>query len=336
MKEEHILLGHGSGGKLTHSLIKDTFLKCFSNATLNTLEDSAVLNAGNCKLAFTTDSYVVSPLFFPGGDIGRVAVCGTVNDLSVKGAIPLGISAGFIIEEGFSKKTLMRILSSMRKAASEAGVHIVTGDTKVVEHGKADGIFINTSGIGIIKKGINYSNLNIKNDDAIIISGSLGGHGVSVMNARNNLGFKSSIKSDVAPLNHLTMALSKIKGIHAMHDVTRGGLATVLNEVSETCGLSAQIFEDKIPVNSAVKIACDILGLDSLYVANEGKLVIFADKKYSSKIVSELRKFKYGKNAGIIGYMSKESGKTSVILNTKIGGARRLTMLEGEQLPRIC
>jgi hydrogenase expression/formation protein HypE len=330
-----VLLGHGSGGRLSRELVESVFLKSFSNPSLLPLEDAAEVRIPGATLAFTTDSYVVTPVEFPGADIGRVAVCGTVNDLAVKGARPLALSAGFILEEGFSGELLVRITASMRRAADEAGVSIVTGDTKVVEKGKADGVFINTSGVGLIPKGRNLTSAAVKPGDVIIVSGNLADHGVAVMNARNRLGLEGGIKSDAAPLNGLVEAALKLSGTRAMRDITRGGLATVLNEVSGACGLTAEVEEELVPVSAATRSACALLGLDPLYVANEGKLVLFAAPCAAAGILKALRSHRYGKNACIVGRMLKEK-KPQVRMRTSIGGSRIMLMLEGEQLPRIC
>ena len=330
-----VVLGHGSGGRLSRELVESVFLKSFSNPSLLPLEDAAEVRIPGATLAFTTDSYVVTPVEFPGADIGRVAVCGTVNDLAVKGARPLALSAGFILEEGFPGDLLERITASMRRAADEAGVSIVTGDTKVVEKGKADGIFINTSGVGLIPRGRSLTSAAVKPGDVIIVSGNLADHGVAVMNARNRLGLEGGIKSDAAPLNGLIEAALKIPGTRAMRDITRGGLATVLNEVSGACGLTAEVEEDAVPVSAATRGACALLGLDPLYVANEGKIVIFAAPGAAVKILKALRSHRYGKNAAIAGRMLKEK-KPQVRMLTSIGGSRIMLMLEGEQLPRIC
>ncbi|MBU2574477.1 MAG: hydrogenase expression/formation protein HypE [Elusimicrobia bacterium] len=334
--EKIIKLADGSGGRLTHELIEQVFLKAFFNPALCPLEDSAEIRAGRERLAFTTDSYVVDPLEFPGADIGRIAVCGTVNDLAVKGARPLALSAGFIIEEGFSVSRLEKIVRSMKLAAAEAGVCIAAGDTKVVEKGKADKLFINTSGVGLIPKGLRLSSSAIRPGDAVILSGRLADHGVAVMNARNQLGLSGDIQSDAAPLNAMINgALKASRGIRAIRDITRGGLATILNEAALSCGLAIEIDETALPVKPPVDSACRLLGLDPLYVANEGKAVFFAAAKETLKITAALRKNKYGREAAVIGRVLKGS-KPQVRLNTAIGGSRLVMMLEGEQLPRIC
>ncbi len=330
-----IVLGHGSGGRLSRELVEQVFLKSFSNPALKPLEDSAEVKVGGVTLAFTTDSYVVTPVEFPGADIGRVAVCGTVNDLAVKGARPAALSAGFILEEGFPADLLLRVTASMRRAAREAGVSIVTGDTKVVERGKADGIFINTSGVGLIPKGRELTSAAVRHGDVIIVSGNLADHGVAVMNARNRLGLQGGIKSDAAPLNGLVECALRSPGVRAMRDITRGGFATVLNEVSGSCGLSAVVEENAVPVSPATANACAMLGLDPLYVANEGKIALFVAPGAAGRVLKALRSHRYGRKAAIVGRMVKEK-KPQVRLNTSIGGSRVMLMLEGEQLPRIC
>lgn len=330
-----VVLGHGSGGRLSRELVEQVFLKSFSNPALKLLEDSAEVKLGGVTLAFTTDSYVVTPVEFPGADIGRVAVCGTVNDLAVKGARPAALSAGFILEEGFPAELLLRITASMRRAAREAGVSIVTGDTKVVEKGKADGIFINTSGVGLIPAGRSLTSAAVKDGDVIIVSGSLADHGVAVMNARNKLGLEGGIKSDAAPLNGLVESALLFPGVRAMRDITRGGFATVLNEVSGACGLSAVVEENSVPVSPATANACALLGLDPMYVANEGKIALFAAPEAAGRVLQAMRSHRYGHKAVIVGRMIKEK-KPQVRLNTSIGGSRVMLMLEGEQLPRIC
>jgi len=332
---DKVVLAHGSGGRLSRELVEQVFLKSFSNPALRPLEDAAEIKIPGATLAFTTDSYVVTPVEFPGADIGRVAVCGTVNDLAVKGARPLALSAGFILEEGFSGALLARIAASMRRAAAEAGVSIVTGDTKVVEKGKADGIFINTAGVGLIPKGRSLTSAAVKPGDAIIVSGNLADHGVAVMNARDRLGLQGGVKSDAAPLNGLAEALLKVPGVRAMRDITRGGLATVLNEVSGACGLTAEVEELSLPVAPATRDACALLGLDPMYVANEGKIAVFVAAAAAPKVLKAMRAHRYGRNAAVVGRMVKEK-KPQVRLNTAIGGSRIMLMLEGEQLPRIC
>ena len=330
-----VVLGHGSGGRLSRELVEQVFLKSFSNPSLKLLEDAAEVKLGGVTVAFTTDSYVVTPVEFPGADIGRVAVCGTVNDLAVKGARPAALSAGFILEEGFPADLLLRVTASMRRAADEAGVSIVTGDTKVVEKGKVDGIFINTSGVGLIPAGRSLTSAKVKSGDVIIVSGNLADHGVAVMNARSKLGLEGGIKSDAAPLNGLIERALRVPGVRAMRDITRGGFATVLNEVSGACGLSAVVEENSVPVSPATANACAMLGLDPMYVANEGKIALFVAPGAAKRVLKALRSHRYGRKAAVVGRMIKEK-KPQVRLNTSIGGSRVMLMLEGEQLPRIC
>jgi hydrogenase expression/formation protein HypE len=334
-----ILLGHGSGGKLTHDLIKDIFVKYFDNDILNLSGDSSILNISkNQNIAFTTDSFVVDPVFFPGGDIGKLAVCGTVNDLAVSGARPLYLSAAFIIEEGFPVEDLVKIVSSMANEAKKAGVLIVTGDTKVVNKGKCDKIFINTSGIGIVDDHKTYlsSGERIKAGDKIIINGSLGDHGMTIMKAREFESFDIKVKSDCACLNGLiSEVLSVSDEIHFMRDATRGGLASVLCEIVENKTFGLNINEKEIVVNENVRGMCEILGLDPVYVANEGKVVFIVGEKDADKVLQVLRKHEFGSESTIIGEInSLHPGKCW--MNTEIGGKRIIDMLSGEQLPRIC
>jgi hydrogenase expression/formation protein HypE len=330
---DKILLGHGSGGRLMHALIEEYFSPAFGNSGAG---DSAIIEVRSQKLAYTTDSYVVSPLFFPGGNIGDLAVCGTVNDLSVAGAEPLYLTAGFIIEEGFPLADLKRIISSMATAAKQAGVTIVAGDTKVVNKGKADGVFINTSGIGMLGEGIDISPKNIREGDAVIVSGELGNHGVAILAERNGLTFEPAIVSDTRPLNALVRSMCQVSGkIRFMRDPTRGGLATTLKEAALESGLCIRIREQALPVPPPVKGACSLLGLDPLYVANEGILMAVVDAGDADRIVSAMRDHDDGKNAAIIGTVDRSS-PGMVLLETAIGGSRILDMLQGEQLPRIC
>lgn len=336
MKNERILLAHGSGGRLMHELIKKTFLKKFSNPFLEKLNDSAILENPKSKLAFTTDNYVVNPLFFNGGDIGKLAIAGTVNDLAMSGATPKYITVAFVIEEGFFISELERILNSMAKAAREADIQIVAGDTKVVERGGADKLFINTTGIGFISPGINISAERAKVGDKIIVSGSIGDHGIAIMTEREGLKFKTKLKSDCAPLNQLVREmLTASKQIRTLRDPTRGGLATSLNELAQVSRKAFLIEEKKVPIKKEVMGACEMLGFDPFHVANEGKLIAIVAKESARKIIEVMRKNKYGKDAEIIGEVKKEpQGK--VLLKTLIGTTRILDMLTGEQLPRIC
>jgi hydrogenase expression/formation protein HypE len=341
---DKILLAHGSGGRLSHELIEKVFKARFSNPILDQGDDSAECRMqsfdkaqgknSEFRMAFTTDTYVVKPLFFPGGDIGRLAVCGTVNDLAMKGARPLYLSAGFIIEEGFSLETLGKVADSMAAAAKEAGVSIVTGDTKVVDKGACDGLFINTSGVGMIPEGVNVSGSLAVPGDVVIISGSIGDHGAAVINARNNFGLSGNLLSDAAPLNGLVDLMLKSGNIHVLRDPTRGGLATTLNEIALQSKVTISIEEEKIPVKLEVKGACEMLGLDPLYVANEGKLIAILPREDSEKILNVMRQDPLGRDAAIIGKI--EAGNPRVLLATFLGSKRPLMMLEGEALPRIC
>ena len=321
-------MSYGSGGKQTGNLINDIFLKHFDNKTLNKLEDAAVLNVSG-NIAYTTDSFVVTPLFFRGGDIGKLAICGTVNDLSMMGAVPKYLTAGFIIEEGAEIETIDTIAQSMAQAAMEAGVKIVAGDTKVIE-GKG-GIYINTSGIGeIIKPGISISNCH--EGDVIILSGYLGEHHAAILSSR--MGIENSIASDCAPLSSIVKSLlDKNINVRCMRDVTRGGLATVLNEAAEHSGCAIEICEEDIPVSKEVQGFCDILGLDPLYMANEGKMIAVVPVQEADKALGIIRDNKYGKNAAVIGRMM---GGKGVILKTRLQGTRSIDVLYGEGLPRIC
>lgn len=340
---EKIILGHGSGGKLMHELIRDYFAPNFEIKEFN---DSAILCLGDkTKIAITTDSYVVSPIFFPGGDIGDIAVNGTINDLSVVGARPLFLSAGFIIEEGFPIKDLHRIISSMSRAARRAGVKIVTGDTKVVDKGKGDGIFINTSGIGLIPDGIDLGVHRITPGDMVIVSGMIGNHGIAVISERNGISFDPPVLSDTAPLNYLIdFVFEKLKEIgistsviKMMRDPTRGGIATTLKEIANESGLSIAIHEEFLPVSQGVLGACELLGLDPLYVANEGIVIMITSKEYSEQIARIMRSHELGKDTSIIGeVIAAPKAKGNVILKTSIGGMRIIDMLSGSQLPRIC
>lgn len=329
-----IMLSHGSGGRAMHELIRELFVKKFDSAELNRLSDSAVLEScGEKRLCFTTDSYVVNPLFFPGGNIGSLAVHGTVNDLSVMGAKPLYISSSFIIEEGLEFNVLEKVATSMAEAAEKSRVKIVTGDTKVVEKNSLDKLFINTSGVGVLYEESNVSLNNIKPGDKIIVNGNTGEHGLAVMCARENI--ESKIKSDSTPLNHLIETIINTDGIHFMRDPTRGGLATVLNEAVDGGNYGIRIHEEDIPISDEVLALCEIMGFDPLYLANEGRVMIFVDEKNSDSLLSKIKNHPSGKNASIIGEVTEENAGR-VILQTQIGGERILDMLTGEQLPRIC
>ena len=331
---ERILLGHGSGGKLMYQLIREHFVPKFE---LKALNDSAVLDGLNKgRVALTTDSYVVSPIFFPGGNIGELAVYGTVNDLSMVGARPLYITSGLILEEGFPVEDLRKVLASMSDAAEKAGVQIVCGDTKVVNKGKGDGIFINTSGVGVVPKGLDISPLMVRPSDKVILSGAIGNHGISIIAERNGLTFNPPVLSDTAPLNGLVRdMLKKTKKIHAMRDPTRGGLATTLKEIAIDSGCCITIEEGSILVPPGVRGACELLGLDPLYVANEGILIAITSPDVAESLVKTMRKHPLGKESRIIGEV-KESPAGMVLLKTAIGGTRIVDMLSGDQLPRIC
>jgi len=335
-KQERIMLAHGSGGKLSHDLISKVFLPSFTNPILEKLDDTAVFDLQGGRLAFTTDSYVVSPLFFNGGDIGRLALCGTVNDLAMSGAVPRFLSVAFIIEEGFLVEDLMRVLDSMRSAADEAGVAVVTGDTKVVEKGGADGLFINTAGVGEVPAGANISGSNARVGDKIILSGTIGDHGIAIISQREGLSFETDIKSDCAPLNGLVGEMLKVSTeIRAMRDPTRGGLASTLNEIASQSQVAIHVWEEKIPIREDVFGACEMLGFDPLHVANEGKLVAVVAAEKAEEILSAMRKHRYGKDAVVIGEVV-ESHPGRVLMKTAVGATRIVDMLVGEQLPRIC
>jgi len=333
---EKILLGHGSGGRLTAELIRDIFLPAFRNPALERLDDQAVVNINGLRLALTTDSFVVKPLFFPGGDIGSLAVHGTVNDLAMGGAQPLYMSAAFILEEGRSMETLRRIVDSLQRAAAEAGIEVITGDTKVVEKGKGDGLFINTTGIGVVPDGVSLSSDQARSGDAILLSGPLGDHGIAILAQREGLEFESEIRSDSAPLHGLVAALlDATRAVRCMRHPTRGGLSSALNEIAAQSGVGMELDECTIPVSEAVKGACELLGLDPLYVANEGKLVAIVAPEAAEKALAALRSHPLGRDAQIIGRVT-ESHAGLVLLRTVLGTTRIVDMLSGDQLPRIC
>ena len=340
-KTQTVLLAHGSGGQLGHELVEQVFARHFGLSELN---DSAVLlpavelcTTGPLALAFTTDSYVISPLFFPGGDIGKLAVCGTVNDLAVTGAEPRYLSAGFIIEEGLPMETLDRVVISMAETARAAGVRIVTGDTKVVNHGAADGLFINTAGVGVFPEGRSLTPTNLRPGDRILVSGTLGDHGIAVMMEREGLAFSSCLQSDCAPLNGLIAdLLAACPGaVRCMRDPTRGGLVSTLNEWASTTRTGIEVAENAVPLRQEVRGACEILGLDPLYVANEGKVVIAVDPAHADAALAALRAHPLGREAAVIGEVT-ETHPRRVVLRTMLGAHRILDMLVGEQLPRIC
>ncbi|MEO8609240.1 MAG: hydrogenase expression/formation protein HypE [Chloroflexota bacterium] len=327
----NVLLAHGSGGKLMHNLLEKMMLPTFSNPLLEARHDGAVFAAGNAKMAFTTDSYVVHPLFFPGGDIGTLAINGTVNDLAMCGARPLYLSAGFIIEEGLPMESLWRIIQSMQGAAQAAGVQIVTGDTKVVDKGKGDGIFINTAGVGLIEHNLNIAPASVRPGDAVLLNGDIGRHGMAIMAVREGLEFESTIESDCAPLASTIQALLDTGiEIHCLRDITRGGLASGLVEIGESAKLHIHIDESAIAVTESVRGACEILGLDPLYVANEGRFIAFVPANQAEQACAIM-----GADACIIGTVLDDES-TLVTMRSAIGANRIVDMLSGEQLPRIC
>ena len=334
-----IVMGHGAGGKMMNDLIKHLFASEFHNDLLAQLGDSTALKISaksGQRLAFSTDSFVVSPLFFPGGNIGELAVNGTVNDLAMSGAKPLFLSAGFILEEGLEMETLGRISASMAHACKQAGVQIAAGDTKVVNKGHGDGIYINTSGIGVIPNGVNIAPDNAKPGDMVIVSGTMGDHGIAIMSVREGLQFESEIKSDTAPLNGLvTEMLTTSKEIHCLRDATRGGLSAVLNELAVASKVGIEFDEEKVPVRPAVNAACEMLGLDPFYIANEGKLVAFVPEARAEEILAVMKNNEYGKEAAVIGHVTKEH-PGMVVAKTAIGSSRVVDLPAGELLPRIC
>jgi len=333
---DKILLAHGSGGSLSNKLIRNLFIRHFDNDLLNTEHDGAVFNLNGTNIAFTTDSFVVNPICFPGGNIGELAINGTVNDLAMCGAKPLYLSASFIIEEGFELDKLELIVSSMKVSSNKCNVQIITGDTKVVEKGKGDKIFINTTGIGIVHNSVDLNPMNVKTGDKIILSGTIADHGIAVLSARENLSFESKIESDTAPLNDLVdTMLSVTKNIHVLRDPTRGGIASTLNEIASKAKAGVLINENKIKINNAVKAACELLGLDPLYIANEGKLICFVTPDDAEMLLIEMKKHPLGKNAEIIGEVIDDY-KSKVILRTSIGTKRIVDLHSFEQLPRIC
>ena len=332
-----IVIGHGSGGKMSHDLIRKTFLPAFDNPALRASNDAGVvLINGYAQLAISTDTHVVWPMFFPGGDIGKLAVCGTVNDVAMVGAQPLYLTAGFILEEGLDFSILERVITSMQAATLEAGVQIVAGDTKVVPKGNADGMYINTTGIGLLPGGVQIGGGNAQPGDIVILSGPIGDHGVAVLAARGELGIETDIQSDLAPLNHLVAAmLIASNKIHVMRDPTRGGVATTLNEIAQQSNVCIVVEQKLIPVRQAVEAVCEMLGFDPLYIANEGKLLAIVARQDAERVLSAMHATRYGEEAVIIGAV-KESPAGKVLLKTTIGGTRIVDMLAGEILPRIC
>jgi len=335
-RSDIILLDHGSGGELSYNLLQENLMPFFKNRHLLKADDGAVLDIKENRVAFSTDSYTVDPIFFPGGDIGELAINGTVNDISMCAAQPRYISAGLIIEEGFSIANLEKIAKSMSVAAEKANVQIVTGDTKVVPKGAVDKIFINTSGIGVISDNTDVSGSNAKVGDKIILSGSIADHGITILIRRKGMHFDTSLKSDTAPLNHMVKKMLSVSdNIHTLRDPTRGGVSAALNEIARQSDVGIKIYEDKIPLNKEVSGVCELLGLDPLYIANEGKLLAFVDREDAENVLSAVKEDEYGKNAAIIGEVIPENcGR--VFMQTRIGGSRIVDMLTGEQLPRIC
>ena len=333
---QKVLLGHGSGGRMSADLVEKIFLPAFSNPALDQLNDQAVVSVGGSRVAVTTDSFVVNPLFFPGGDIGSLAVHGTVNDLAVGGAVPLYLTAGFILEEGLPLETLQRVVTSLRNAAAEAGVQIVTGDTKVVEQGKGDGLFINTTGIGLVREGISLSADQARPGDKIVLSGNIGDHGIAILAHREGLEFETTITSDSASLHTLTAdMLATGAAIRCMRDPTRGGLSSALNEIAGRSHAGMVIEETAVPIREQVRGACELLGLDPLYVANEGKLVAIVAAADADRVLTAMRANKYGRDAVIIGTVT-DAHPGSVVMRTAFGTTRIVDMLAGDQLPRIC
>jgi hydrogenase expression/formation protein HypE len=333
---QEIVLAHGSGGKLSQQLIQDILLPQFRNDLLDVQHDGAVFAVNGARLAFSTDSFVVSPIFFPGGDIGKLAIHGTVNDLAMCGARPLYLSVGFILEEGFSMRDFWAVVSSMRETAAAAGVALVTGDTKVVDRGKADKIFINTSGIGLVPEKVNIHPGRARPGDKVILSGEIAVHGIAIMSVREGLEFETEISSDTAPLNGLVNAMLAVaQDIHVLRDPTRGGITSALSEIALSGRVGITLDEAKIPISEEVKGACEILGLDPLYVANEGKLLAIVAEEEVGPVLSAMRAHPLGEKAAVIGSVTDDH-RGFVFMKTRIGGTRVVDMLSGEQLPRIC
>jgi hydrogenase expression/formation protein HypE len=333
---DKIVMGHGSGGTLSASLLRQVFLPAFSNDLLSKLEDQATLPVDSARIAFTVDSFVVRPLFFPGGDIGKLAIHGTVNDLAVGGAIPKFIAGAFILEEGFPIADLDRIVASMKSACAAAGVQLVTGDTKVVERGKGDGVYITTAGIGILRGNTSLSVHSARPGDRVLVSGMLGDHGIAIMSTREGIEFETWLESDTAPLHGLAGALmDAAPGLRCMRDPTRGGLSSTLNEIAAASKVGVEIVETALPIRPQVKAACEMLGLDPLYVANEGKLVAVVPAEQADAALKAMKSHPLGRDAALIGKVVEDAA-AMVVMTSRIGGSRVVTMLAGEQLPRIC
>lgn len=333
---EYIVLGHGSGGKLSHDLIARLFLPPFDNPILRAGDDAGIVGLDSSRLAISTDSHVVTPLFFPGGDIGKLAVCGTVNDLAMMGATPRYLTVGFILEEGLEIAVLERVVASMQAAAQEAEVQIVAGDTKVVQKGKADGLYINTAGFGALEERVAISGANARPGDVIILSGTMGDHGIAVLSARGELDFEAQVTSDIAPLNRLVREMCEASAkIHVLRDPTRGGVATTLNEIAGQSNVGIVLDEGCLPVQPAVAAACEMLGFDPLYVANEGKLVAIVAPQDAERVLAVMRASRYGRAAAMIGRVAAEP-RGRVLMHTALGSTRVVDVLAGELLPRIC
>ena len=349
IQNKQIIVGHGSGGKLSHDLISQLFIPSFDNPTLRAGNDAGVVSINDeTTIAISTDSHVVWPLFFPGGDIGRLAVCGTVNDIAMMGASPQFLTAGFILEEGLELNILQKVVESMKSAAAEADIQIIAGDTKDVQKGKADMLYINTAGVGVLCPGLSINGANARPGDLVILSGPIGDHGIAVLSARGDLGFEVDVTSDIAPLNHLVNSMLNIDGlnrdsslegnlspIHVLRDPTRGGLATSLNEIARQSKVSIILDERKIPVRPPVEAACEMLGFDPLYIANEGKLIAIVQREYSEHILSKMKTTRFGEESVIIGEVRADP-KGRVLMKTLIGSTRVVEVLSGELLPRIC
>lgn len=331
-----VTMAHGGGGRLTNNLIDKMMMKAFSNPVLEARHDGAILNVRNGRLAYSTDSHVITPLFFPGGDIGALSIYGTVNDLAMCGGAARWISAGFILEEGLSMETLWKVVRSMAVAAADAGVLIVTGDTKVVERGKGDGIYINTSGVGVIPHGVEVTPTRVRAGDSVVLSGDIGRHGMAIMAVREGIGLKNTLESDLAPLSGpVSDLLAEGLDVHCMRDLTRGGLASALNEIASMTDCTVRISENSIPVREEVMGACEILGFDPLYVANEGKFVLFLPSNQAGRAVEIMRRHPICRDASVIGSVEKTS-EADVVMTSAIGSERIVDMISGEQLPRIC
>ena len=334
---EQIVMGHGSGGKMSHDLIRKVFLPYFDNPALRAGDDAALVHLNeHTSIAVSTDTHTVDPLFFPGGDIGKLSVCGTVNDVSMMGAQSLYLTAGFVLEEGLDMETLGRVIISMQAAAQEAGITIIAGDTKVVQKGKADGMYVNTTGLGVVPQGRNISGRNARPGDIVILSGPIGDHGIAVLSARGQMGFETDVISDVAPLNHLIAAMLETSDqIHVLRDPTRGGVGTTLNEIARQSEVGIILQEDKIPIRPAVEAACEMLGFDPLYIANEGKLLAIVGRDDAEKVLARMRKTRYGEDAVVVGEVVSSPARR-LLVKTVIGSTRVVDMLAGEILPRIC